>query len=171
MATPRPDSVETLRRHWEQIKSERRRQMILTQGRPEAIRETEIWRLCAAMGLEPLDGAFGWMVERFPNPLVSVRSASGARFDLEAVANEATHAEILVSFEVACSPDPEASFRAWLSIARQFEKKLGCVTSTEGANSLEEAAGLLNMVQASAKALREVNLPPGSAEALALFAA
>jgi len=135
--------------------------------------EKDIWVQCARLGLTlGGDGVFGWQVQGWPEPLVSVTPLGRALgFSLGAVQRGDAHAGIGIGFSVPLSPSPSASLDACFHIARVFAQVFTALILDEEGHPLtiqSESMYRRNIGEAE-RSLEQAGLKAGSAEAAKLF--
>lgn len=135
--------------------------------------EKEIWRVCAALGLEfgPA-GTFLWRAANTPTPMLEVAPAGDVTtFSLGQVHLNASHPAVSIGFTIPCSADPKASLEGCFHVGDTIAQRLHGVLLDEDDNKLTDQGKEQMRLQLGQAviALNGNGLTAGSPEALKLF--
>lgn len=170
---PTPDQIDALATHWKSVQDNLDIGFTVALVNPSGpIPEREIWRLCAAMGLDfGPKGSFDWRAEDWEFPLLSLTPLEEEAFSLAGVQDGLGHSGVSMGFNVPRSPNPAAVMKGCLQIVDQFTKKLACQVFDESMNPMgpTEMSRLQTDLAAALDLFKKAALTPGSAEALRLF--
>ncbi|MBI1755705.1 MAG: hypothetical protein HYR64_01185 [Fimbriimonas ginsengisoli] len=175
MPMPVPESVDPLVRHWIAVRESLDIGFSMAVARDgDDLAEREIWRLCAALGLNlGPTGAFEWRIEGWEHPLLAVTPLEADAFSLRDVNLDAKHRGLGLGFNVPRSPSPSASLEGCFGIANQFALRTGSklFDDTMAPMTPADQESLRSDLNEAVKALASAGLTPGCSEALKLFGA
>ena len=135
--------------------------------------EKEVWRVAAALGLEYAnDGSFQYKCSGSEQPLFTLSPGDADRFSLAQVQANQKHPALGLGFSVPLCPDPVTALSACFHTADVFKDRADGALVDEDYKPVDDAAKarITNELQQAVDALNRAGFPPGSAEAIKLFA-
>jgi len=139
-----------------------------------AISERDVWRTCAALGMEfEPSGAFAWKARNSRQPLFEVTPLGQFEaFSLGNARADVKHDALLMGFNVPLSPNPARAIEGLLKTGRHFCEKFGgrLIDDSERFVDAAMAGQIIQEVSSAIQHLTDAKVAPGSSEARLLFA-
>jgi hypothetical protein len=138
---------------------------------PATIAGTRLRGVAEAAGFRLVDGGrFDWIQEDTGAVLYSLQDFRGEPFTVETLRATSTPGAVYI-LDVPRVPDPVRAFDQMKLAAKRMAQTLDATLVDDNRRPLDDAAlaAIRHSVQATATALREMHIEPGSPRALALF--
>lgn len=137
------------------------------------VSELEIWRTCAALGLQfSPDGSFVYRVRGSELALFEVLPLGPVeKFSLGNVQAGVQHEGVSIGCSIPMCPNPEKAIEGALRTARAFCERIGGKATDDEGRFVDAAVAqsLIEQAQHANKLFEQAQLVPGSPEAVRLF--
>lgn len=139
------------------------------------VSEFELWVWCAQLGLTPnlVEGTFEWRVLAYDQPLFSLSPLNDSEsFSAEGAKRGDQSEGVLIGFNIPRCPEPVAALDGMFKAADFLADKMYGKVYDENNKPLGDAGKktLRSQLAGAVDALVQLGFPPGSTEALRLFA-